>query len=171
MLRGPDQQVFKLIFRWEVFNLLNRPNFANPSNDVSTPGTFGVISALTVNPRITQYALKLQFQDAASGTFSSRGPRCQNYYSELVQPWRRACRLSQRPPGMSWSPSGTAWTSRFRGWQRGDPAPVLAVALAEEQPSPQRLRRLEHEHSLASKLDPAWAAKPLALTRRAHRRS
>jgi hypothetical protein len=75
ILRGPDQQDFdialikttpltdraKLIFRWEVFNLLNRPNFANPSNDVSTPSTFGVISALTVNPRIMQYALKLQF--------------------------------------------------------------------------------------------------------------
>jgi hypothetical protein len=75
ILRGPDQQDFdiaaikttpltdrvKLIFRWEFFNLLNRPNFANPSNDVSTPSTFGVISALTVNPRIMQYALKLEF--------------------------------------------------------------------------------------------------------------
>ncbi len=75
ILRGPDQQDFdiaaikttpltdrvKLIFRWEIFNALNRPNFANPSNDVSTPSTFGVISALTVNPRIMQYALKLQF--------------------------------------------------------------------------------------------------------------
>jgi hypothetical protein len=75
ILWGPDQQDFdiaaikttpltdrvKLIFRWEIFNALNRPNFANPSNDVSTPSTFGVISALTVNPRIMQYALKLQF--------------------------------------------------------------------------------------------------------------
>jgi len=75
ILRGPDQQDFdiaaikttsltervKLIFRWEIFNLVNRPNFANPANDVSTPSTFGVISALTVNPRIMQYALKLQF--------------------------------------------------------------------------------------------------------------
>ena len=75
ILRGPDQRVgdiavikttplkerAQLIFRWEVFNVLNRPNFANPSNDVSTPSTFGVISALTVNPRIMQYALKLEF--------------------------------------------------------------------------------------------------------------
>jgi hypothetical protein len=75
ILRGPDQEDFdiavikttpltervKLIFRWEIFNLLNRPNFANPSNDVSTPSTFGVISALTVNPRIMQYSLKLEF--------------------------------------------------------------------------------------------------------------
>ena len=75
ILRGPDQQdvdiaVIKttpltdrtqLIVRWEIFNLLNRPNFANPANDVSTPSTFGVISALTVNPRIMQFALKLEF--------------------------------------------------------------------------------------------------------------
>ena len=75
ILRGPDQRDFdiavikitpltervKLIFRWEIFNLLNRSNFPNPSNDVSTPSTFGVISALTVNPRIMQYALKLEF--------------------------------------------------------------------------------------------------------------
>jgi hypothetical protein len=75
ILRGPDQRVgdiavikttplserIQLIFRWEIFNVLNRPNFANPSNDVSTPSTFGVVSALTVNPRIMQYALKLQF--------------------------------------------------------------------------------------------------------------
>jgi hypothetical protein len=75
ILRGPDQRDFdiavikttaltervKLMFRWEVFNILNRPNFANPANDVSTPSTFGVISALTVNPRIMQYALKLEF--------------------------------------------------------------------------------------------------------------
>jgi Carboxypeptidase regulatory-like domain/TonB-dependent Receptor Plug Domain len=75
ILRGPDQRDFdiaaikttslgdrvKLIFRWEIFNVLNRSNFANPSNDVSTPATFGVISALTVNPRIMQYALKVEF--------------------------------------------------------------------------------------------------------------
>ena len=75
VLRGPDQRVgdiafikntpltehTNLIFRWEIFNALNRANFANPSSDVSTPSTFGVISGLTVNPRIMQYALKLQF--------------------------------------------------------------------------------------------------------------
>jgi serine/threonine protein kinase len=53
----------------------------------------------------------------------------------------------------------------YRGRQNGDPTPVLAVALSAEQPSPQGLRRLEHEFSLAVELDPAWAAKPLALTR------
>jgi hypothetical protein len=52
-----------------------------------------------------------------------------------------------------------------RGRQRCNSAPILAVALAEERPSPQSLRRLEHEFSLAAELDAAWAAKPLALTR------
>jgi len=53
----------------------------------------------------------------------------------------------------------------YRGRQRGDPSPVLVVALTAEQPSPQDLRRIEHEFSLAGELDSAWAAKPLALTR------
>src|SRR4029077_19046050 len=53
----------------------------------------------------------------------------------------------------------------YRGRQHGNPSPVLAVTLAAEDPSPQSLRRLEHEYSLAAELDSAWAAKPLALTR------
>src|SRR6266478_2504016 len=53
----------------------------------------------------------------------------------------------------------------YRGRQHGNPSPVLAVAVSAEQPSPQGLRRLEHEYSLAAKLDPAWAATPLAHTR------
>src|SRR5229473_2159833 len=53
----------------------------------------------------------------------------------------------------------------YRGRQHGNPSSVLAIALSAEQSSPQTLRRLEHEYSLAAELDPAWAAKPLALTR------
>ena len=53
----------------------------------------------------------------------------------------------------------------YRGRQQGDSTPVLAVALAADQPSTQSLQRLEHEYSLANELDAAWAAKPLALTR------
>jgi len=52
----------------------------------------------------------------------------------------------------------------YRGRQHGNPSPVLAIALTAEHPSPQSLQRLEHEYSLAAELDPAWAAKPLALT-------
>src|ERR1700733_12655701 len=53
----------------------------------------------------------------------------------------------------------------YRGWQHGNPSPVLVAALTAEQPSHQSLRRLEHEYSLAAELEPAWAAKPLTLTR------
>jgi PAS domain S-box-containing protein len=53
----------------------------------------------------------------------------------------------------------------YRGRQQGNPSPVLAIAVSAEQPSPQSLRRLEHEYSLASELNPAWAATPMALTR------
>src|SRR5439155_10893844 len=53
----------------------------------------------------------------------------------------------------------------YRGRQHGNPSPLLAIALTAEHPSPQSLRRLEHEYSLAAELDPAWAAQPLALTR------
>jgi PAS domain S-box-containing protein len=53
----------------------------------------------------------------------------------------------------------------YRGRQHGNPLPLLGLALAAEQPSPQALRRLEHEYSLAPELDPAWAAKPLMLAR------
>src|SRR6195256_6189705 len=53
----------------------------------------------------------------------------------------------------------------YRGRQHGNPSPVLAVILAADEPSPQSLRRLEHEYSLAAELDPKWATRPLALTR------
>ena len=56
--------------------------------------------------------------------------------------------------------------SLYRGRQDGNPLPVLAVALTAEQPSPQSLRQLEHEYSVAAELDSAWAARPLELTRR-----
>ncbi len=53
----------------------------------------------------------------------------------------------------------------YRGRQHGNPSPILVVELAAEHPLPQSLRRLEHEYSLATDLDPAWAAQPLALSR------
>ena len=55
--------------------------------------------------------------------------------------------------------------THYRGRQHGRPTPVLVVALNAEQPSPQSLRRLEHEYSLEAELDSAWASRPLALTR------
>src|ERR1700723_3246287 len=53
----------------------------------------------------------------------------------------------------------------YRGRQEGTQSPVLVVAMRAEYPSPQSLRRLEHEFSFAAEVDPAWATKPLALTR------
>src|SRR5579862_1329287 len=53
----------------------------------------------------------------------------------------------------------------YRARQDGNPSSVLAVGLAAERPWPQGLKRLEHEYSLAADLDPAWATRPLALTR------
>jgi len=75
VLRGPGQrnvdvalikrtrlgEKASMVFRWEVFNVFNWSNFANPASDVSSPSTFGKISAMSVNPRIMQFALKLEF--------------------------------------------------------------------------------------------------------------
>jgi serine/threonine protein kinase len=55
--------------------------------------------------------------------------------------------------------------THYRGRQHGYPIPILVVALTAEQPAPQSLRRLEHEYLLEAELDPAWASRPLALTR------
>ena len=52
----------------------------------------------------------------------------------------------------------------YRAREHGNRSPILVVAPTAEQPLPQSLRRLEHEYSLAAELEPAWAAKPLALT-------
>ena len=41
----------------------------------------------------------------------------------------------------------------YRGKERANQRRILAVAVAAEQPSPQSIRRLEHEYSLAAELD------------------
>src|SRR5580658_5462261 len=53
----------------------------------------------------------------------------------------------------------------YRGEERANQRRILAVAVAAEQPSPQSIRRLEHEYSLAAELDATWAAQPLTLVR------
>ena len=56
-----------------------------------------------------------------------------------------------------------------RGRREGDQSPVLIVAPRSEHLAPGSLARLEHEYSLRSELDPAWAACPRALVRDAGR--
>jgi hypothetical protein len=46
--------------RGEFFNVLNHPQFADPDNNFSS-ATFGVISRTSVNPRVGQLAVKLNF--------------------------------------------------------------------------------------------------------------
>ena len=53
----------------------------------------------------------------------------------------------------------------YRGRRHGNPSPLLLLALPADRPSPQGLKRLQREYSLAAELDAAWAAVPLALTR------
>ncbi len=49
-----------VLFRAEFFNAFNHPQFANPDVSTGDP-TFGQILSTTVNPRIVQFALKLNF--------------------------------------------------------------------------------------------------------------
>lgn len=49
-----------LEFRWEVFNVLNNVNFSLPVTDIFSP-SFGQITRTTGNPRLMQFALKVNF--------------------------------------------------------------------------------------------------------------
>src|SRR5262245_4905995 len=46
---------------------------------------------------------------------------------------------------------------------------ILALAPVAEHPSPELVRRLEHERSLSAELDRAWAVRPILLTRNGDR--
>ena len=52
----------------------------------------------------------------------------------------------------------------YRGRNEEDLSQVLVLAPAKEEPGPKSLKRLEHEYSLKEDLDPAWAARPIAIT-------
>ena len=56
----PVRERFNLEFRTEFFNVFNHPIFADPDG-VVTDTTFGKITGLASNPRIIQFALKLNF--------------------------------------------------------------------------------------------------------------
>ena len=78
ILRGPDERNLDFAairkfsvkqlgeqgnvqFRAEAFNLTNTPNFSLPGTNRAAPSSFGVISSTTINPRILQFALKVNF--------------------------------------------------------------------------------------------------------------
>ena len=56
----PIRESMNLVFRTEFFNAFNHPQFSNPDVD-SADSTFGQILSTSVNPRIIQFALKLNF--------------------------------------------------------------------------------------------------------------
>ena len=51
----------------------------------------------------------------------------------------------------------------YRGRQPGNAVPILLLAPVSAQQTASALGQLEHELALAQELDPAWAARPLAL--------
>ena len=51
----------RLDFRAEFYNLANMTMFSPPARDVSSPGTFGLISGQANNPRNIQFGLKYIF--------------------------------------------------------------------------------------------------------------
>src|SRR6202050_639167 len=57
----PIHEGWTLVFRSEFFNITNTPNFSNPAANLGTASTFGVITSMASNPRIIQFALKLNF--------------------------------------------------------------------------------------------------------------
>ena len=52
-----------------------------------------------------------------------------------------------------------------------EPPSVLLVAPASTRPSPETFKKLDHEYSLRSELDSAWAVRPLALSERSGQRT
>jgi hypothetical protein len=56
----PINERFKLEFRAEVFNLMNRVQFAPPNTTVGST-SFGIVTAQLNNPRLVQLALRLKF--------------------------------------------------------------------------------------------------------------
>jgi hypothetical protein len=63
----PFREAMDLQFRAEFFNLLNHPQFFlegygdSGEQDISTPSSFGVINNTVNNPRLVQFALRLNF--------------------------------------------------------------------------------------------------------------
>jgi PAS domain S-box-containing protein len=57
----------------------------------------------------------------------------------------------------------------YRGRSGNDRSRILVLSPAVEYPTPESLKRLECEYSLREELDPAWAARPMAIARHSNR--
>ena len=57
----------------------------------------------------------------------------------------------------------------YRGRSQADAPGILVVSPVAEYLAPETLKRLEHEYSLKEALDPAWAARPIAIARHRNR--
>ena len=59
----PYSESHLLKFRWEVFNVLNHPEFDvnTITNGIDQAGSFGTFSGLLTNPRVMQFALRYEF--------------------------------------------------------------------------------------------------------------
>ncbi|MBV8278906.1 MAG: protein kinase, partial [Verrucomicrobia bacterium] len=57
----------------------------------------------------------------------------------------------------------------YRGRSQGDATQILVLSPVAEHPTPESLKRLAHECSFREALDPAWSARPIALSRRSDR--
>src|SRR5258708_20848216 len=53
----------------------------------------------------------------------------------------------------------------YRGRSKEDTSQVLVLSPVVEYPTPESLKRLEHECSLREELHPAWAARPITMAR------
>jgi PAS domain S-box-containing protein len=53
----------------------------------------------------------------------------------------------------------------YRGRSQGDGSRILVLSPVAEHPTPECLKRLEHECSLREALEPAWSARPIELAR------
>lgn len=76
VLRGPTQKRFdlsftkstrlfkeriELEFKWDIFNVLNLVNFANPNSDLSDETDFGQITQTLGAPRVMNFGIKVRF--------------------------------------------------------------------------------------------------------------
>ena len=53
----------------------------------------------------------------------------------------------------------------YRGRRQGCASQILVLSPVAEHPTPESLKRLEHECSFRDELDPRWAARPIAMVR------